>query len=383
MKISEKKIALLGSSGSIGTQTLDVVRDHGIRVDALAVNTSVALLEKQIREFSPRFCAVGSEAAADDLRIRIADTDTKIFVGQSGITEMICCSDADTVVNALTGKAGLLPSVTALESGKALALANKETLVCAGERVSALARENGLPVMPIDSEHSAIFQCLRAGRDSEVNRLIITASGGPFFGKTRKELTSVTPEQALDHPTWKMGKRITVDSATLFNKAFEMLEAAYLYSVDMNKIDVVVHKESIIHSMVEFCDGAVMAQMGLPDMRLCIRYALSFPERAQAHFAPLDLGTIGKLSFAHPDRTTFRSLNMAERVYRESGIRGALFNSADETAVSLFLQGKIGFCDIWDIVEEVTFGTPNKENADINDITDAGALAHEKVLALI
>ncbi len=378
-----KKIAILGSTGSIGTQALDVARFKGYRVDALAAGRNIRLLEEQIREFEPRFCAVADKEAAQDLKVRVADTGVKIFAGTEGICEISRMTSADTVINSIVGRAGLLPTVSVLEAGKTLALANKESLVCAGALVKALAEKKSLPILPVDSEHSAIFQCMQAGRRSEVRRVLLTASGGPFFGKTAEELKNMTAAQALAHPTWSMGAKITVDSATLMNKGFEVIEAAYLFDLPPEMIEVVVHRESIVHSMVEFEDRTVIAQLSLPDMRDCIQYALTYPERSESPVAPLDFEKISRLTFCHPDMKTFRLLPLALYAMKEKGLKGAVLNGANEAAVALFLSGKITFTQIFDLVEKVTLEWTNKKEPTLEEICNAGEEAEERVRALV
>ena len=377
-----KTIAVLGSTGSIGRQALDVAAFHGYRVDAIAAGRQIGLLEEQVRQFHPRFCAVADERAASDLKVRIADTDTKVLPGREGICAISGMTDADTVINSIVGRAGLLPTVSILEAGKKLALANKESLVCAGDLVMALAKEKGLPVLPVDSEHSAIFQSLLAGKKEEVRRILLTASGGPFFGKKREELENMTAEEALAHPTWSMGAKITVDSATLMNKGFEVIEAIHLFGVKPEQVEVVVHRESIIHSMVEFRDRGVIAQLGNPDMRHCIQYAVTYPDRLESPVRPLDLFEIGKLTFYRPDTETFTLLPLALQTMKEGGIRGAVLNGANEAAVALFLEGKITFNRISEYVERVTKDYPNIKEPTLEEIVSAGEEAERLVRAL-
>lgn len=379
MDIQDKYITVLGSTGSIGTQALDVCEFHGIGVEALSAGTNAALLERQARRFNVRYCAMSDEAAARDLKVRLADTGIAVFTGSEGITEMIGKLKGDTVLNSIIGGAGLLPTLKAAECGKNIALANKETLVAAGELVKKKVKENGVTLLPIDSEHSAIFQCLPNGSRSEVSRLILTASGGPFFGKKRADLEKVTVEQALDHPTWKMGKKITVDSSTLMNKCFEMIEAAYLFDVPESMIDVIVHRESVVHSMVEYTDGAIIAQMSLPDMRLCIRYALSYPSRVRGNCAHTDLAKIGKLTFFEPDRETFSALDLAGYALGRGGVIPAVLNGANEQAVELFLDKKISFTDITDLVSETVHNYSNIQDPTLDQITEAGEKAKREV----
>ena len=343
----KRTISILGSTGSIGRQTLEVAEACGHRVAALTVNRSVELAEEQARKFRPELVAAVDEKAAADLRVRLADTPTRVAGGEQALLEAAVLPRADTVVTAVVGIAGLRPTLAAIDAGKRIALANKETLVCAGELVMARAREKGADIVPVDSEHSAIFQCLQGCRDrGEVRRLIITASGGPFFGKGREELSQVTREQALRHPNWSMGAKITIDSATLMNKGLEFIEAMRLYAMPPEKISVVVHRESIIHSLVEFVDGAVLAQLGTADMRLPIQYALTWPERTAGPATPLDLLRCPPLTFAAPDLEAFPCLALALECARKGGTSTAILNGANEAAVALFLNDKVKFLDI-------------------------------------
>lgn len=382
MHISEKYITILGSTGSIGTQSLDVCREQGIRVEALTAQSNVELLEAQVREFHPRFAALADTKAAAELKLRLADTDARVFAGADGILELISHLEGDTVVNAIIGGAGLLPTLAIIEAGKNLALANKESLVTAGEVVLTRAREKGVPVLPIDSEHSALFQCLMNGRKEEVSRLILTASGGPFFGKKREDLANVTREEALAHPTWKMGAKITIDSATLANKAFEMIEAAYLFDIPMDKIEVLVHRESVIHSLVEYIDGAQIAQISDPDMRMCIRYALSYPARAKTSGKSTNLWERGKLTFFPPDEETFKPLRLARYAMNGGGLLPAVFHGANDAAVELFLNRQIKFLEIADLTEEVLHKYNNKTSPTLEALLAADLDAAERVRAL-
>ncbi len=343
----KRSISILGSTGSIGRQTLEVAESCGHRVAALTVNQSVELAEAQARQFRPELVAAADESAAADLRLRLADTPTRVAGGEGGLLEAASLASADTVVTAVVGIAGLKPTLAAIDAGKRIALANKETLVCAGELVMARARERGADIVPVDSEHSAIFQCLQGCRDrGEVRRLILTASGGPFFGKTKEELAQVTRAQALRHPNWSMGAKITIDSATLMNKGLEFIEAMRLYAMPPEKIQIVVHRESIIHSLVEFVDGAILAQLGTADMRLPIQYALTWPERTAGPATPLDLLTCPPLTFAAPDLEAFPCLALALDCAKRGGTATAILNGANEAAVALFLEDKVKFLDI-------------------------------------
>jgi len=379
-----KKIALLGSTGSIGTQTLEVAREKGYKITALAARRSVALLEEQIREFHPEYCAVADETAAKDLKLRVADTDTKILSGDEGIVEAASVSNAEILLNSLLGKSGIRPTLAALDSGKHIAMANKEPLVAFGEVILKKAKEKNLRFLPVDSEHSAIFQCLDSEHNSKkfIKRLIITASGGPFFGKTRRELENVTPAEAVAHPTWSMGAKISVDSATLMNKGLELIEAARLFEVSADKIDVTVHRQSIVHSMVEFCDGSTLAQMGHPDMKHCIQFALTYPERSPSLCKSLDFKQSFSLTFAPPDEDTFTLLPLARRAITLGGNCPAVLNGAGERAVELFLDGKIKFLDIFDVVESAVNSVPFEKEVTLEAIERADALAREHVDSL-
>ena len=346
-------VAILGSTGSVGRQALDVAAYHKIPVDLITANASVSLLEEQIRQFSPRLCAVADEAAARDLSVRVADTSTRILSGKEGILDAIGKTAAPVVVNAILGEAGLAPTLATIEAGKRLALANKESLVIAGREVMRRAREKGTEILPVDSEHCAIFQCLQAGRHAEVKRLYLTASGGPFFGYTRGQLEKVTRRETLAHPTWQMGAKITVDSATLMNKGFELIEAATLFDIPADDVTVVVHRQSIIHSMVEYIDNTVIAQLSVPDMRDCVQYALTYPARADGLTPPLDFFSLARLTFDRPDGEAFPLLPLAARAYAAGGAVPAILNAANEEAVAAFLADRLHLTDVMDIVCEV------------------------------
>lgn len=388
MNLPKKKVAVLGSTGSVGEQALDVCAFGGYAVTGIAAGKSVKRLEEQIRRFRPAYCAVADKNAAADLKVRVADTDTVILAGENAAEELASLTDADTVLNAVTGFAGLRPTVAAIRAGKDVALANKETMVAFGEQVTGLAAEKGVKILPVDSEHCAIIQCLRGNRKEDVRRLIITASGGPFYGKTKEELSRVTAENALAHPTWSMGKRITIDSSTLMNKGFEVIEAVRLFGVSPDKIDVVIHRESIIHSMVEYNDSAVIAQMALPDMRLCVQYALTCPDRLPGQLPPIDFTKLGSLTFAAPDGEAFPLLPLAFEAVREGGTVPAVMNAADEVAVSLFLAGKIGFLSIPELVTEVTRNAAarqkraEKKELTLKDVEEADRAAREETRRL-
>ncbi|OUN24251.1 1-deoxy-D-xylulose-5-phosphate reductoisomerase [Pseudoflavonifractor sp. An85] len=376
----KRTISILGSTGSIGRQTLDVAQACGHKVAALTVNRSVELAEEQARQFQPELVVAVDEAAARDLKQRLADTSIRVVGGREGLMEAATLPQADTVVTAVVGIAGLEPTLAAIDAGKRIALANKETLVCAGDLVMARAEEKGAEIVPVDSEHSAIFQCLQGCKDrGEVKRLIITASGGPFFGKTREELEYVTRAQALRHPNWAMGAKITIDSATLMNKGLEFIEAMRLYRMPPQQIQVVVHRESIVHSLVEFNDGAILAQLGTADMRVPIQYALTWPERTQGPATPLDLLSCPPLTFAKPDPDTFRCLGLALECAQKGGTSTAILNGANEVAVELFLQDKIGFLDIARLVEGALERVASKPADTLEDVLEADRAARQAV----
>lgn len=341
-----KTIAVLGATGSVGMQALDVARTRGYKIDFISAGRNSALAERLAREFKPTAVAMADMRAAAELKLRLRDSSITVLAGESGICQGIGQSRAQTVVNAILGKAGLAPTLATIEARKRLALANKESLVIAGNIVMNYAKKMGVSIIPVDSEHSAIFQSLHSGRASEIRRLILTASGGPFYGRSASELERITLEETLAHPTWKMGKKITVDSATLMNKGFEIIEAAHLFSVSPDKIQVVIHRESILHSAVEYIDNSIIGEFSLPDMRMCVQYAVDYPGRFESRGEPLDLISIGKMTFAKPDTSAFPLLDMAKRAYFEGGACPAVLNAADEVAVAAFLEGKIGFADI-------------------------------------
>ena len=373
-----KKLTLLGSTGSIGRQSLSVARQNGYEVLSLAAGKNIKLLEEQIREFRPKVAAVFDEAAAKELSLKVRDTSTKVLSGVDGVLEAAAVKESDIVISAIVGIAGLLPTLTAIENKKTIALANKETLVTAGEIVKKKAKENKVSIIPVDSEHSAIFQSLNGTKKGQLKKIILTASGGPFFGKNKKELENMTAKEALRHPNWDMGAKITIDSATLMNKGLEVIEACHLFDVTPEKIEVVVHTESILHSAVELTDGAVIAQMGTPDMRLAIQYALTYPERKEA-FSRLDLTAVGKLSFYKPDTDTFGCLPLCVEAFNKGGIYPAAVNGANEESVRLFLNGKIGFLDIERLNRMAMENAENKDNVTIEDILLADKAAREFV----
>ena len=348
-----KNIAILGSTGSIGTQTLDVVRkNNDLRVVAVSAGKSVEKLEEQIREFHPLLAAVWDEKAAEDLKIRIADTTTKVVRGMDGLLELASMPESDILVTAIVGMIGIRPTMEGIRAGKDIALANKETLVTAGHLIMPMAKEYGVSILPVDSEHSAIFQAIHGEEKKEIHKLLITASGGPFRGRTTEYLKNVTVADTLRHPNWVMGQKITVDSATLVNKGLEVMEAKWLFDMDLDHIQVVVQPQSIIHSMVEFKDGAIMAQLGTPDMRLPIQYALYYPHRRYLDGDRLDFTKLHEITFEVPDMETFRGLPMAIRASREGGSMPTVFNAANELAVKKFLEEKIGFLDIYEIIAQ-------------------------------
>lgn len=352
----------------------------GIKVSALAANSDIKTLEEQIRKYNPEYCAVADLDKANELKIKVADMPVKIYGGKDSASRVAEEAEADTVLNSVSGIAGLRPTISALSSGKKLALANKESLVTYGTYVTKLAKEKNLSILPVDSEHSAIFQCLSG---QKIKRLILTASGGPFYGKSREELKNITPADALNHPTWNMGNRITIDSATMMNKGFEVIEAVHLFGVDIDQVDVTVHRESIIHSMVEYIDNAIIAEMGNPDMRLCIQYALTYPNRTDACVSQLDFTKLKSLTFGVPDSEAFPLLPLAYKAYKKGGVAPCMMNGADEEAVSLFLQGKISFTDISDFVCTVTENAPKTYEPSLSDIEQADIEARIRTRELV
>ena len=375
-----KKIAILGSTGSIGTQTLDVVRNNGdIRVVGISAGHNVDKAEEQIREFHPEIAVIYDEQAAEDLRIRVRDTDTRVLSGMGGLLELAVMPDADILVTAIVGMIGIRPTLAAIEAGKDIALANKETLVTAGHLIMPLARKKGVRILPVDSEHSAIFQCLHGEDRRQIHKLLITASGGSFRGRKTAELSNIRPEDALKHPTWSMGRKITIDSATLVNKGLEVMEARWLFDVPLERIQVVVQPQSIIHSMVEFEDGAVMAQLGSPDMRLPIQYALYYPERRYLPGERLDFTKLRSIEIDEPDMETFRGLPLAIQAAKEGGSKPTVFNAANEEAVALFLDHKIGFLDIYRIIEGAMNRHRTIENPDLGQILSVEAGTRRRI----
>lgn len=358
-------VCILGSTGSIGTQALDVARMHGMRVTALAAGRREQELEAQCREFHPQTVYI-DESCYSSLRVRLADTGIRIVTGREALSALAAEDPSPTVVNALTGILGLRPTLAAVEAGKDIALANKETLVAGGELVMRRAAEKGVKILPVDSEHSAIFQCLQGG--GRPKKLLLTGSGGPFFGKDRAFLETVRPEDALKHPNWSMGAKITVDSSTLMNKGLELIEAVHLFGVRPEQVEVVIQRESVVHSLVQFEDNAVLAQLGVPDMRLCIQYALTYPERMPCPAAELDLFSVGKLTFFRPDTETFPLLALARNAITRGGNLPAAMNGANEEAVGRFLRGEIGYTALFDLVTQATEATPYCENPSLETI---------------
>ena len=373
-----RKITVLGSTGSIGTQTLDVIRHLNGAVEGLAAHRNTALLEKQAREFCPRRVAVGDPDCYGALKTALADTDIEVSAGPQAVAAL-AAEPADAVLNAVVGIAGLESTLAALEAHNTLALANKESLVTGGELVMRRAKETKTPLLPVDSEHSAIFQCLNGENRDRIERIILTASGGPFFGRDRAFLASVTPDQALHHPNWSMGAKITVDSATLMNKGLELIEAMHLFSVRPEQIEIHVHRQSIIHSAVEFADGAVIAQLGTADMRIPIQYALTYPDRADNAFERLSLTDVGTLTFEKPDTETFKCLPICIKAINEGGLAPTAVNGANEEAVALFLQGKIKFLQIADLVEKALAEVKNKRDFTLEDIFETDKAARKLV----
>lgn len=376
-----EKLILLGSTGSIGVQALEVARRQNIKVTALAANKNVDAMEQQVREFKPKIAVMYDEAAAKELKIKIRDTETVVLSGTEGVCQA-ASSQGDTVLNAIVGIAGLRPTMAAISSGKTLALANKESLVTGGELVKAALKQYGGKMIPVDSEHSAIFQSLQGVPAGAASRILLTASGGPFFGKTKQELKGVTVEQALKHPNWSMGAKITIDSATLMNKGLEVIEAVHLFDLPADNIDVVIHRESIIHSGVELIDGAMLVQMGVPDMKLPIQYALTYPKRA-ALCERLNLVSLAKLTFFAPDTETFRCLPVCISAIKEGGLKPTAVNGANEMAVELFLKGKISFLKIAELVEAAKDEQKVCQNFDLEDVFAADKAAREFVLSKV
>ena len=373
-------VSILGSTGSIGRQSLDIISRMPIRVAALTAGQSVELMAQQCRQFRPELAVMATQEAAEALRKEISDLDIRISWGEEGLIEAATMESAQCVITAVVGMLGLKPTLAAIRAGKRIGLANKETLVCAGELVMEEAEKHGVEIVPVDSEHSAIFQCLMGIKDkSEVHRLILTCSGGPFFGMTREQLHHVTKSDALKHPNWKMGAKITIDCATLMNKGLEVIEAMRLYQLPVEQVDVLIHRQSIVHSMVELVDGAVMAQLGAPDMRLPIQLALTYPERQACPVDRLDLTKCGPLSFCEPDLEAFPCLALARDCAKAGGTACPVMNGANEAAVALFLEGKIGFYDIYDLVRGAVDAVPYVEKPTLEQILESDRLAREYV----
>ena len=376
-----KFISILGSTGSIGTQTLDVVDKLGLKVVALTASTNISLLEKQVRKYKPRLAVVFDESKAKIFKDNIKDTGTIVMSGMDGLIAAATVESAELVLNSVVGMVGLKPTISAANAKKDIALANKETLVAGGNLVTDAVKNNGVKLLPVDSEHSAIFQCLQGMPKSKcLKKLILTASGGPFFGKTKEQLKSVTIEQALNHPNWSMGAKITVDSATMMNKGLEIIEASRLFDVSGDDIDVVVHRESIIHSMIEYSDNSVIAQLGLPDMRIPIQYAVTYPERFPSPVGELNLSQIGKLTFFEPDYNTFKCLEACKKALSMGGAATAIANGANEEANMLFRQGKISFLDIGELVSGAVDSIKNFEPKNVENVLSADKLARQYVM---
>ena len=379
-----QKLTILGSTGSIGTQALDVVTKRDYEVVSLTASTNVAEIEKQIRQYKPKFAAMADEKAASELKLAVADTDTRVLSGMEGVCECASLSEADTVLNSVVGIAGLRPTLCAIEAGKNIALANKETLVAGGELVMKKAKGKGVAILPVDSEHSAIFQCLQGmNKKSELKSIILTASGGPFFGKTREELKDVTVSQALKHPNWSMGAKITVDSATMMNKGLELIEAVWLFDVAPDKVDIVVHRESIIHSLIEYNDNSVIAQLGEPDMRIPIQYALTYPERFESPVKKLNLWEHPNLTFYKPDYETFGCINLCREAITRGGLYPCIANGANEMANELFREGKIGFLQIADMVSLAMEKAEKTVGTSLEDILEADKAARALVRSYV
>lgn len=376
----ERKIGILGSTGSIGTQTLEIVRSNpDFKVIALAAGSNVDLMEKQAREFQPELCVMWTEEAAKELRLRLSDTSVTVLAGMDGLLTLAVMPEIQILVTAIVGMIGLRPTIAAIKAGKIIALANKETLVTAGHIIMPLAAKMEVPILPVDSEHSAIFQSMCGQSREKVSKILLTASGGPFRGKKRQELLDITVEDALKHPNWSMGRKITIDSATLVNKGLEVIEAKWLFEVEPENIQVVVHPQSVIHSMVEYVDGAVIAQLGVPDMKLPIQYALTYPDRRPMEGKKLDFYELSSMTFEKPDTDTFRGLSMAYDAIAAGGSMPTVFNAANEKAVSLFLNREIKFLEIYDLIQGAMNNHKVKENPTVEEILEAEAEAYEYI----
>lgn len=376
----QKNVSILGSTGSIGTQALEVIERHGMRVHALAAKKNTRLLAEQTRKFHPEKICIFDEDAYPALKDALSGVDVEIVTGMAGLCEIASDRNADILLNAVVGMVGLLPTLQAIDAGVAIALANKETLVAGGALVMGAAREKNVPVYPVDSEHSAIFQCLQGPKREQLQKIILTASGGPFFGKTRDFLKNVTPKDALRHPNWNMGAKVTIDSATLMNKGLEFIEARWLFDLRPEQIEIVVHRQSIVHSAVEYADGAIIAQLGVPDMKIPIQYALLYPERVPCPAKRLSLTEIGHLTFEKPDMATFSCLPLAIDACKKGGTAGAVLNGANEVAVRAFLDGKVGFLAIAELVEKALCDMPRKDVRKYEDVLEADKSARKAVL---
>lgn len=379
-----KNISILGSTGSIGTQSLDVIKKCGYNVVALTAYNNVDEIEKQIREYKPKYVAMVDENAAKDLKVRVSDSDVKVYSGLEGVCECACVDETDTVINSVVGMAGLKPTLDAINAGKTIALANKETLVAGGKLVMDSAAKKGVSILPVDSEHSAIFQALQGCHDKKaLKKIILTASGGPFFGKTKSELKNVTVKEALNHPNWAMGAKITVDSATMMNKGLELIEAVWLFGVKPENVDIVVHRESVIHSLIEYVDNSVIAQLGVPDMRIPIQYALTYPQRFESPVKELSLADYGKLTFYKPDYDTFECINLCRDAITNGGLYPAAANAANEEANYQFRHGKIKFLQIPELVRLGTQKAPDKNEYTLEDVLETDREVRSYIKSLI
>ena len=378
MEFTNKKIAILGSTGSVGKQSVEVAQNIGAKVELLSANSNIDELECQARLLKPKMCVVASKNAANDLKIRLSDTDICVYAGEKSLLDAICECDAEVAVNAISGFAGLYPAIACAKSGKRIAMSNKEAIVVAHKFLFDEIEKNNAQLVPVDSEHSAIFQCLQGSAGNKIKKIILTSSGGPFRGKKREDLVSLTAEDALKHPTWKMGAKITVDSASLMNKGFEVIEAVRLFGVDPEQVEVVVHPQSIMHSAIEYIDNSVIAQMGAPDMRTCIQYAITYPQRQEPLASSLDFAKLGALTFEKPDFETFSLLSLAYYAIKEDGVIPAVLNASDEIAVDAFLKDKIKFTDIFDTVSSIVSNFKNIKNPTLDDIREADAEARIK-----
>ncbi len=379
----KKNISILGSTGSIGTQTLQIARDYNINVVAMSAHSNIKLLEEQAREFKPQIVCVTDEASAEELKIKLADTNIKVVGGKEGLIEVATAKDSEIVVTAVVGISGLIPTIEAIKAKKDIALANKETLVTGGHIVTKLAKEYNVKILPVDSEHSAIFQSLMGNPQNAIKKIILTASGGPFVGKKRSELENIKPEDALKHPNWNMGAKVTIDSSTLVNKGLEVIEAKWLFDVDIDNIEVLIHRQSIVHSMVEYVDNGVIAQLGAPDMRLPIQFALTYPDRLPMTNNETDFAKIFNLTFEKPDTDTFFALEVAKKAGREGGILPTIFNSADEVAVQMFLNGKMNYIQISESIAYAVDSVKNIKNPNLEEIFEADKKARELVLQFL